>query len=75
MEAQHADGSVLVVQVQGGNKHGDGSRWMLRITVQPVQPQQPRPSLAEVLADAKLGQMHSGTESDQSEGPADDDMQ
>ena len=33
MEAQHDDGSTLAVQVQGADRHGDGSRWSVRVTV------------------------------------------
>ena len=41
----------VLIFLQGADKHGDGSRWMLRITPQAVQPQQAaRPSLLEVLA-------------------------
>ncbi|GAB4813124.1 hypothetical protein N2152v2_000170 [Parachlorella kessleri] len=50
MEALHADGSRMLVQLQGADKHGDGSRWIVRVTVPPAQPAPwDRPDLVEAL--------------------------
>ncbi|PSC71757.1 flagellar associated membrane [Micractinium conductrix] len=64
MEAQHDDGSTLAVQVQGADRHGDGSRWSVRVTVNAVQPQAGRrPTLLEVLV-AKTGAAKRNTENE-----------
>ena len=44
------DGSRMLVQVQGIDKHGDGSRWVVRVVMQPAQPAaQGRANLVDVL--------------------------
>ncbi|PRW21106.1 flagellar associated membrane [Chlorella sorokiniana] len=75
MDAQHVDGSTVAVQVQGCDRHGDGSRWTLRVTVAPVQPAgQQRPHLLQVL-ESTAADHHDSSESEEEEADHGADMQ
>lgn len=45
MEVQHSDGSTVAVQVQGSDRHGDGSRWA----------RQPRGEMAHLVGAQQCG--------------------